>query len=163
MAEAIVASLKAEAEAGQQSDLAATARALREMHSQWQEVAEAPRQSAQRLWDRFRLATDFIRARCESYFQKLREERQVSHEKKTELVVEAEVLASSNDWAKTAGRLQELQAEWQALGPSRAGCRTRARPAVPCGVQQFLLAPPRRPVRPQEGLVRQSRAKGSAL
>ena len=76
-----------------QSDLAATARALRELHSQWQEVAEAPRQSAQRLWDRFRLATDFIRARCEAYFQKLREERQVSLEKKTELVVEAETLA----------------------------------------------------------------------
>jgi hypothetical protein len=116
MAEAIVASLKAEAESGHQSDLAATARALRELHSQWQEVAEAPRQSAQRLWDRFRLATDFIRTRCETYFQKLREERHVSLEKKTQLVVEAEALAVSNDWAKTAGRLQELQTEWQALG-----------------------------------------------
>jgi hypothetical protein len=116
MAEAIVASLKAEGEAGQPSDLAATARALRELHAQWQEVAEAPRQSAQRLWDRFRLATDFIRARCETYFQKLREERQVSLEKKTQLVAEAEALAESTDWAKTANRLQELQGEWQALG-----------------------------------------------
>jgi hypothetical protein len=115
MAEAIVASLKAEAEAGQASDLAATARALREMHSQWQEVAEAPRQSAQRLWDRFRLATDFIRSRCETYFQKLRDERQASLEKKTALVTEAEALSASSDWAKTANRMQELQTEWQAL------------------------------------------------
>ncbi len=66
MAEAIVASLKAEAEAGKDSDLAATARALRELHAKWHEVAEAPRHSAQRLWDRFRTATDFIRSRCEA-------------------------------------------------------------------------------------------------
>src|SRR5262249_20215432 len=49
MAEAIVASLKSDEEAGKTSDLAATARALRELHVKWQEVAEAPRNSAQRL------------------------------------------------------------------------------------------------------------------
>lgn len=115
MAEAIVGSLKAEEEAAQSSDLAATAKALRELHAQWQEVAEAPRQSAQRLWDRFRLATDFIRARCESHFQKLREDRQVGVERKSAIVAEAETLSASNDWAKTAARLQELQTEWQGL------------------------------------------------
>src|SRR5690606_31906053 len=58
MAEAIVQSLKADEEAQRPSDLAATARALRELHAKWQEAAEAPRQSAQKLWDRFRTATD---------------------------------------------------------------------------------------------------------
>jgi Domain of Unknown Function (DUF349) len=81
-------------------------------------VAEAPRNSAQRLWDRFRTATDFIRARCEKYFQKMREERSASLEKKTAIVEEAEKLASSTDWAKTTVRLQELQKAWQESGPS---------------------------------------------
>ena len=117
MAEAIVGSLKSDDEAGKTSDLAATARALRELHTKWHEVAEAPRQNAQRLWDRFRVATDFIRARCETYFSKLREDRQASLEKKTALVTEAEELASSTDWAKAAVRLQQLQKEWQELGP----------------------------------------------
>src|SRR6185436_389554 len=85
MAEAIVASLKSDDETGKTSDLAATARALRELHTKWHEVAEAPRQTAQRLWDRFRVATDFIRARCETYFSKVREERNASLEKKTAL------------------------------------------------------------------------------
>ncbi len=116
MAEAIVASLEAEEEAGKPSDLAATAKALRELHAEWQQVAEAPRQQAQRLWDRFKLATDFIRSRCEVHFKKIREERQADLEKKTAIVAEAESLAESTDWAKTAGRLQELQAEWQTLG-----------------------------------------------
>lgn len=117
MAEAIVQSLKADEEAARSTDLAATARALRELHTKWQEVAEAPRQNAQRLWDRFRTATDFIRARCEIYFVKLREERAAALDKKAAIVTEAEALASSTDWTRAAKRLQELQADWQALGP----------------------------------------------
>ena len=118
MAEAIVLSLKAEAEQGKESDLAATSRALKELHTNWQEVAEAPRNVAQRLWDRFRAATDFIRSRCEPYFQKMRQERGANLEKKTAIVVEAESLAQSTNWAKTTVRFQELQKAWQESGPA---------------------------------------------
>ena len=117
MAEAIVQSLKTEDEASRPSDSAATARALRELHAKWQEVAEAPRQNAQRLWDRFRAATDFIRVRCEAYFVKVREERAATVEKKNAIVTEAEALASSTDWTRAATRFQQLQADWQTLGP----------------------------------------------
>lgn len=116
MAEAIVASLKAEAESGKTSDLAVTARALKELHAKWQEVAEAPRNAAQRLWDRFRAATDFIRSRCEPFFAKMREERVSNLQKKAALVEEAEALAGSTDWGKAAARFQALQAEWAASG-----------------------------------------------
>jgi Domain of Unknown Function (DUF349) len=123
MAEAIVASLKSDEEASKQADLPATAKALRELHVKWQEVAEAPRHSAQRLWDRFRVATDFIRARCETYFAQIREERTTNLQKKAVLVEEAEALATSSDWSRTAARLQELQAAWQQTGtvPREAG------------------------------------------
>jgi hypothetical protein len=117
MAEAIVASLRAEEAAGKESDLAATARALRELHARWHEVAEAPRNVAQRLWDRFRAATDDIRARCAVHFAKLREERDTNLQKKSALIEEAEALAASTDWVKTTERYRELQAEWQAVGP----------------------------------------------
>lgn len=116
MAEAIVASLKADEEAGKETDLGATARALRELHAEWQQAAEAPRQSAQRLWDRFRGATDFIRSRCEPYFVKRREERTAAQQKRLSIVEECEALATSNDWAKSAARFQALQTEWQELG-----------------------------------------------
>jgi hypothetical protein len=117
MAEAIVGSLKADDEAGKPSDLAATAKALRELHAEWQEVADAPRAVAQRHWDRFRTATDFIRARCEVYFAKVREERSATLTRKAAIVAEAEALAASSDWAKAPVRFQELQTEWQTLGP----------------------------------------------
>jgi hypothetical protein len=123
MAEAIVASLKTDEESGKVSDLPATARALRELHVKWQDVAEAPRNSAQRLWDRFRSATDFIRSRCETFFAQQREERTTNLQKKAALVEEAEALANSADWSRTAARLQELQTAWQETGtvPREAG------------------------------------------
>ena len=123
MAEAIVASLKSDEESGKTSDLPATARALRELHVKWQDVAEAPRHSAQRLWDRFRTATDFIRSRCETFFAQQREERTTNLQKKAALVEEAEALAASSDWSRTAARLQELQTAWQQVGtvPREAG------------------------------------------
>jgi hypothetical protein len=117
MAEAIVKSLKTDEEASKTSDLATTARALRELHAKWQEVAEAPRQSAQRLWDRFRTATDFIRSRCEGFFAQQREERGANLERKTAIVAEAEALAASNDWVKATSRFEGLQKAWQELGP----------------------------------------------
>jgi hypothetical protein len=117
MAEAIVASLKSDTEAGRESDLAATARAMRELHTKWQEAADAPRQTAQRLWDRFRFATDFIRDRCEKYFAAMRAEKGANLQKKTALVEEAEAMAQSSDWGKATARLQAMQTEWQAVGP----------------------------------------------
>jgi hypothetical protein len=116
MAAAIVASLKSDEETGKTSELAATARALKELHAKWQEVADAPRQSAQRLWDRFRTETDFIRSRCETYFVKQREELATNLTRKTAIVDEAEALAQSADWTKATTRFQELQTEWRALG-----------------------------------------------
>jgi hypothetical protein len=117
MAEAIVASLKSDMETGKESDLLATARALKELNAKWQDVAEAPRHSAQKLWERFRVATDFIRSRCEGFFSKMREERKVNLEKKTSLVEAAEQIAESTDWVTAANRMRELQEEWQASGP----------------------------------------------
>ena len=116
MADAIVASLKEDELAGKETDLEATARALRELHAEWQKVAEGPRQNAQRLWERFRSATDVIRSRCEPYFAKRREERQAASSRREAIVVEAESLATSSDWTRTAARIQELQKEWQSLG-----------------------------------------------
>ncbi len=116
-AEALVASLKAEAEAGAASDLAAAAKALRDFQAQWQEVPDAPEQSAQRLWSRFRAASDFIRGACEIHFARLRQERSTNLSAKAELVAQAEALAGSNEWSSAAARLRELQKAWEDSGP----------------------------------------------
>jgi len=117
MAEAIVASLKAEEEAGAGSDLAATAKALRELQSRWQKVADAPHNSARRLWDRFKTAMNFIRSRCEIYFAQVRQERSTNLAAKAAFIAQAEALVDSTDWSKTAARFQQLQKAWEDSGP----------------------------------------------
>ena len=64
-AETLVAKLALEEQQGLPSDLATAARMLRDFHTKWKSAAEAPRDQAQRLWERFRTATDLIRLRCE--------------------------------------------------------------------------------------------------
>jgi hypothetical protein len=118
-------SLKATTKRARTSDLPATARALRELHAKWQEVAEAPRNVAQRLWDRFRTATDFIRSRCEVYFVKMREERAAALEQRARSS-SSRSARQSQDWGKARARFQELQA------PGRRSDRWRANPAASC-------------------------------
>ena len=117
-AETLVAKLALEEQQSQPSDLAGAARALRDFHTKWKSAAEAPRDQAQRLWERFRTATDLIRLRCEQHFKQLRDQRQASVAARTVLVDEAEQLMNSTDWIKAATRFQELQEAWAAAGPT---------------------------------------------
>lgn len=116
-AESIVTALKAEEEAGAASDLAAAANALRELQSQWKTVADVPQHGARQLWGRFKAATDDIRSRCEVHFAQVRQERSANLAAKAAIVAEAETLAKSTEWVKTATRLQELQKVWEETGP----------------------------------------------
>ncbi|TAK14049.1 MAG: DUF349 domain-containing protein [Acidobacteria bacterium] len=120
-AETLVAKLALEEQHGQPSDLAAASRKLRDLHGKWKLAAEAPRDQAQKLWERFRTATDLIRLRCEVYFKQVREARTASLSTRTALVEEAESLVNSTDWVKTATRFQELQKAWQDAGPMLRG------------------------------------------
>jgi hypothetical protein len=120
-AETLVAKLALEEQSGETSDLAAASRKLRDLHGKWKLAAEAPRDQAQKLWERFRTATDLIRLRCEVYFKQVREARNASLSTRTALVEEAEALVNSNDWVKTATRYQELQKAWQDAGPLPRG------------------------------------------
>ena len=118
-AETLVAKLALEEQQGLPSDLATAARMLRDFHTKWKSAAEAPRDQAQRLWERFRTATDLIRLRCEQYFKEQRNARAASVAARTVLVEEAEALAASTDWVKAATRFQELQEAWAASGPAQ--------------------------------------------
>jgi hypothetical protein len=76
-----------------------------------------PQHTGRQLWDRFKAATDFIRSRCEVYFAQQRQERSANLAAKVALVEQAEALAGSTDWSKTAARFQELQKAWEETAP----------------------------------------------
>jgi uncharacterized protein DUF349 len=98
-------------------DVEKAARELHEIQERWKQAAEAPRAQAQALWHRYRQAADPIQAKAREHFAQRSEERKVNLDKKLALIAQAEGLAQSSDWIKTAEELKKLQAEWQAIGP----------------------------------------------
>ena len=58
-----------------------------------------------------------MRARCAVHFAEVRAARAENVKKKEALIAEAEALAESTDWARTAERLRAMQGEWRATGP----------------------------------------------
>jgi len=100
----------------QVDDLAEAARQLREAQAQWKQVAAAPRDQAQALWARFKVATDAVRARCDVYFASLAEEQASNRARKESLCERVEALSTSTDWIRTAEAIKALQAEWKTVG-----------------------------------------------
>jgi hypothetical protein len=97
-------------------DLPRAARDLRELEERWKQASQAPREQAEAMWKRFKAARAVVRARCKAHFATEAARRGENLKKKQALLAEAESLAESTDWVKTAERLQALQTEWQAVG-----------------------------------------------
>ena len=96
----------------------AALRRMRELSVEWKAVASAPRDRAEALWNRFRAASEAVRA----HFEPLRAQRateQAEHlARKVALCERAEALRESTDWIATADALKALQAEWKTVGPA---------------------------------------------
>ena len=97
-------------------DLPRAARELRELEERWKQASQAPREQAEATWNRFKAARAVVRSRCKVHFAAEAAQRGENLKKKETLLAEAESLADSSDWVKTAERLQALQTEWQAIG-----------------------------------------------
>jgi hypothetical protein len=99
------------------TDLPRAARELREIDEQWKAARQGPKDEGEALWKRFKAARDQVRSRCDAYFAAESHKRTDNLRKKEALCVEAESLAESTEWVKTAQRLQAMQEEWKAIGP----------------------------------------------
>jgi hypothetical protein len=103
------------------ADAAEVARQLREIQEEWKKASLVPREKAQALWARFRAATDRARTRCNEYFAHQAEERAANLAGKEALCQQAEALADSTDWIRTAEAIKALQAAWKSVGPVPRG------------------------------------------
>lgn len=101
----------------QVEDLDRAARELREIDARWKDVRQAPRDQAEGLWRRFKAARDQVHARCRAHFARRAQERAASLQRKQALCEQAEALAESTDWVRTAETLRRLQQEWKQSGP----------------------------------------------
>lgn len=93
---------------------------LRVLLDQWKDAQRngprLDRPAEESLWKRFSHArTTFDRER-RHFFAELEQRNTQAKSTKEQLVAQAEKLASSTDWAATAGAYRDLMAEWKAAG-----------------------------------------------
>ena len=105
----------------EEKDLPKAARMLRDLDARWKQASQAPKAQGEPLWQRFSAARSQVRARCAAHFSETRAARAENAKRKEALVTEAESLAESTDWGRTAERMRALQAEWRTVGPIARG------------------------------------------
>ncbi len=98
-------------------DVEKAAHELRDLDAAWKQAKEAPKETAEALWTRFKAARDQVKARADAFFARQSEELGANLSRKEALCEKAEALAESTDWLKAADQLRQLQGEWKALGP----------------------------------------------
>jgi hypothetical protein len=100
----------------QEQDLARAARRLRDLDARWKQAREAPKEKAEDLWTRFKAARDVVKERVDAHFAQQAEELAENLRRKEALCEQAEALADSTSWVKTADELRRLQGEWKEIG-----------------------------------------------
>ncbi|MGN9914154.1 DUF349 domain-containing protein [Phytohabitans sp. LJ34] len=87
---------------------------LKEILDEWKTIRGVDKKTDGELWKRFAAARDSFTRRRGAHFATLDAQRKQAQGAKEALVVEAESLTESTDWAPTAARLKELMSEWKA-------------------------------------------------
>jgi Domain of Unknown Function (DUF349) len=89
---------------------------LRTIVDEWKTIRGVDRKTDEALWRRFSKARDAFARRRGAHFAELDRQRAGARNRKEELVIEAEKLADSTDWAATSSRFRSLMAEWKSTG-----------------------------------------------
>lgn len=87
---------------------------LKEILGEWKTIRGVDRKTDGELWKRFAAARDGFTRRRGAHFASLDAQRKQAQSVKEELVVEAEKLQGSTEWANTASQLKELMNQWRA-------------------------------------------------
>jgi len=86
---------------------------LKEILGEWKSIRGVDRKTDGELWKRFAAARDGFTRRRGAHFASLDAQRKQAQSVKEELVVEAEKLKDSTEWANTASQLKELMNQWR--------------------------------------------------
>ena len=90
---------------------------LIELQRVWRTIGFAPKKDNNKIYERFRLASDKFFDRKREFYNQNKEEQNTNLQLKTELCAQAEALKDSTDWKKTADEFINIQKAWKEIGP----------------------------------------------
>ena len=104
-------------------DIKAAIERVKELQAEWKGIGPVPKDQAEPLWNRFRVASDnvFKHAREEweqknAEWEKKNREREDNLRRKERLCSKAESLAHSSDTRTAIDEIKRVQAEWKSIG-----------------------------------------------
>ena len=92
-------------------------RELIELQKIWRTIGFAPKKDNNKIYERFRIASDTFFDHKREFYNQNKEEQSNSLQMKTELCIQAEALKDSTDWKKTADEFINIQKAWKEIGP----------------------------------------------
>ena len=101
------------------TDWIQTAEEMKVLQAEWKTIGPVTRGHEKSVWERFRGACDRFFTRRQEDLKERKHEWSENLGKKEALITEAEQLAQSTEWEKSASRIKQLQAEWKKVGPVR--------------------------------------------
>ena len=90
---------------------------LIELQKVWRTIGFAPKKDNNKIYERFRLASDKFFDRKREFYNQNKEEQNNNLQLKTDLCIQAEALKDSTDWKKTADEFIAIQKAWKEIGP----------------------------------------------
>jgi len=90
---------------------------LIELQKVWRTIGFAPKKDNNKIYERFRIASDKFFDRKREFYNQNKEEQSNNLQLKTDLCVQAEALKDSTDWKKTADEFINIQKAWKEIGP----------------------------------------------
>ncbi len=117
-----------------------TSERLKVLLDEWKAAPRLDKATDTALWKRFSSSRNKFDKRRRTHFSQLEATATVVASAKQEIVAEAQKLATSNDWVKTANRFKDLMQQWKASGRGKKSVDAKLWDAFKAAQDQFFAA-----------------------
>ncbi|MEL7832950.1 DUF349 domain-containing protein [Fodinibius sp. Rm-B-1B1-1] len=105
----------------EEHDLATAARKINKLHRRWKKVGNLPQRAEDKLWSRFKSATDAFNEKKANNQEKIEEQEEEHYQQKLELIDKANEVKHTDDFEKGHSQMQSFMDRWKKIGPVPRG------------------------------------------
>jgi hypothetical protein len=98
-------------------DIAKAARKVNKLHRRWKKTGNLPQRKEDKLWDRFKAATDVFNEKKANNEGTIRRQEEEHYQQKLELIEKADQLKETTDWQEGHKQMQAMMDRWKKIGP----------------------------------------------
>lgn len=101
----------------EEEDIASAAREINKLHRRWKKIGNLPQRTEDKLWNRFKSATDAFNERKANNRDKIEKQEEEHYQQKLELIEKANAIKDTDDFEKGHSKMQSYMDRWKKIGP----------------------------------------------